>query len=70
MRRPECVVDVDVGVRRQRPGEDRIVVLLFGVEAEVLEQEDLPRAEALDGILRADPERVAGAPARSAGGAG
>ena len=60
MRGPERVVDVDVGIRRQRGGERRVVLLLLGMEAEVLEEEDLARAEALDGVLRADAERVAG----------
>ncbi len=56
---PERVVDVDVGVRGERRREGRVVLLLLGVEAEVLEQQDLARAEALDGVLRPDAERVA-----------
>ena len=43
MGRPERVVDVDVGIRRQRGGERRVVLLLLGVEAEVLEEEHLAR---------------------------
>ena len=60
VRRPERVVDVDVGVRRERRGEGRVVRLLLGVEAQVLEQQHLARPEALDRVLRPDPERVAG----------
>ena len=60
MGRPERVVDEDVGVRRQGRGEGRVVRLLLGVEAQVLEHQDLARAEALDRVLRPDPERVAG----------
>ncbi len=60
MRGPERVVDVDVGVRGEGRGEGRIVGLLLGVEAEVLEHEHLARSEALDRVLGADPERVAG----------
>ena len=37
MRRAERVVDVDVGERRERRGERRVVLLLFGMEAQVLE---------------------------------
>ena len=39
VRRPEGVVDVDVGVGRERLREGGVVGLLLGVEAEVLEQE-------------------------------
>ena len=60
MRGPERVVDVDVGVGREGRGEGRVVRLLLGVEAEVLEHQDLAGSEALDRVLRADPERVAG----------
>ena len=60
MRRPERVVDVDVGVRRERRREVRVVGLLLGVEAQVLEQEDLARPHPLERVLRAEPERVAG----------
>ena len=57
---PERVVDVDVGVRGEGRGEGRVVLLFLGVEAEVLEQQHLARPEALDRVLGADPERVAG----------
>ena len=40
--------------------EGRVVLLLLGVEAEVLEEQHLAGAEALDGVLRPDAERVAG----------
>ena len=65
MRGPERVVDVDVGVGRERRGEGRVVRLLLGVEAEVLEQQHLARSQALDRVLGPDPERVAGHRARS-----
>ena len=42
MGRPERVVDVDVGVRRERRREGRVVLLLLGVEAEVLEERASP----------------------------
>ena len=58
MGRPERVVDVDVGVRREGLREGGVVLLLLGVESEVLEEEDLARPEALDGVLRPDPESV------------
>ena len=40
MRRAERVVHVDVGERRQLLRERRVVLLLLGVEADVLEQHD------------------------------
>ena len=60
MGRPERVVHEDVGVRRERLGELRVVLLLLRVEAEVLEEDRLARPHPLDGVLGADPERVAG----------
>ena len=60
VRRPERVVDVDVGVGREGRGEGRVVRLFLGVEAEVLEHQHLARPEALDRVLGPDPERVAG----------
>ena len=50
----ERVVDVDVRVRGERRGEGRVVLLLLGVEAEVLEHEHLAGAQPLDGVLRPD----------------
>ena len=44
----------------ERRGEGRVVLLLLGVEAEVLEQQHLARPQPLDGVLGADAERVAG----------
>ena len=58
--RPERVVDVDVGVGRELLGELGVVLLLGRVEAEVLEEEELAGAEALDGVDGADPEGIAG----------
>jgi len=60
MGRPERVVDVDIGVGGQSRGERRVVLLLLGVKAEVLEKQRLTWPEALDGIFRADTEGVAG----------
>ena len=51
---PERVVDVDVGVGGERRGERRVVRLLLGVEAQVLEQQDLAGPQPLDGVLGAD----------------
>ena len=45
MRRPERVVHVDVGERRQLLRERRVVLLLFRVEAQVLEQRRRCRPE-------------------------
>ena len=45
VRRAEGVVHVDVGQRRQLRGELGIVALFAGVEAQVLEQQDLARGE-------------------------
>ena len=45
MRGAEGVVHVDVGERRERGGEVGIVLLLARVEAQVLEQQQLPGAE-------------------------
>ena len=44
----------------ERLREGRVVRLLLHVEAEVLEQQDLPVAHAPDGVLGADAEGVAG----------
>ena len=44
--RAEGVVDVDVGVRGELRRELRVVGLLLGVEAQVLEQEHLARSQA------------------------
>ncbi len=60
VRRPERVVDVDVRVGGEGRGEGRVVLLLLGVEAQVLEEQDLAGSQPLDRVLRADPERVAG----------
>ena len=43
MGRPEGVVDVDVGVAGEGLGEARVVLLFLGVEAEVLEEQQLAR---------------------------
>ncbi len=67
MRRPERVVDVDVGVGREGRREGRVVLLLLDVEAKVLEEQDLAEPEPPDGVLRAESQRVAGRPARCGG---
>ena len=48
MGRAEGIVDVDVGHLGQRLGEIRIVGLLLGVEAQVLEQEQVPGPQLVD----------------------
>ncbi len=60
VRRAESVVHVDVAIRRQRLGELRVVGLLLGMEAQVLQEEDLAGLQATDGVLGADPDGVAG----------
>ena len=57
---PERVVDEDVGVRGEGRGEVRVVLLLLGVEPEVLEEDRLARTHPLDGVLCPDAERIAG----------
>ncbi len=57
---PERIVDIYVGVRGELRGKLRIVLLFLGVESEVLQQDRLACPEALDRILRAHSERVAG----------
>src|SRR5919198_2741823 len=56
---PECIVDVDVRIGGESLSELRFVRLLLGMEAQVLEEEDLARAETLDGVLGTDAQRVA-----------
>ncbi len=60
MGRPERVVHVELGIVGQLSGELRVVLLLLGVEPEVLEEERLAVPEALHRVDRADPERIAG----------
>ena len=60
MGRPEGVVDVDVGVGGERLGELRVVLLLLGVEPEVLEEQHLAGPHPLDRVLGADAQGVAG----------
>jgi len=57
---PERVVDVDVGVGGELRGECRVVLLLRGMEAEVLQEDRLARAHSLHGILGAGAKRVTG----------
>ncbi len=66
VRRAEGVVDVDVAVAGQRGGEVRVVGLLLRVEAEVLEEQQLTRLQALDGVHGADADGVAGGRAPAA----
>jgi hypothetical protein len=58
VRGAERVVDVGVGERGEAARELGIVCLLPGMEAEVLEQEDLARGEALRGLLGLRPDAV------------
>jgi len=57
---PERVVDVDVGVRRERGRERRVVLLLLRMEAQVLQQQHLAVAEPPKRVLRPGAKRVAG----------
>ena len=59
--RAERVVHIHVRIGCERLRECRIVLLLFRVEAEILEQEHLARLEPADCILGPLPQRVAGA---------
>ena len=52
VRRAEGVVDVDVAVGRELRRELGVVRLLLGVEAQVLEQQQLARAHAVDRVRR------------------
>ena len=58
VRRAEGVVDVDVGERRELPGERGVVRLLARVEAEVLEEEDAARRQRRDGLRRFGADAV------------
>ena len=61
MRRAEGVVHVDVGERSELAREGRIVLLLFLVEAEVLEQQQLAVAKLLGGgadAVRSEGDRA------------
>ena len=60
MRRAERVVHVDVRVGRERLRELRVVLLLLGVEAQVLEEQQLAGSEPPHGVLGSRAERVAG----------
>ena len=70
MRRAERVVDVDVGERRELPGERGVVRLLARVEAHVLEHEDLAVDHALDRLLRPPDPRSSSTNADVAADAG
>ncbi len=60
MRRAERVVDVDVGHVGQGLGEARIVRLLLGVEAQVLEEQQVAGTQLADRDLHSGAQRVAG----------
>ena len=60
MRRPERVVHVDVGVGRELCSKCGVVLLLLGVESEVLEQNEFAGPQTLDRVDRTDPKCVAG----------
>ena len=59
------IVDVQVGHVGQRLGESRVVRLLLRVEAQVLEEQQVPGAQLVDRHLHARPERVTGHPHRA-----
>ena len=60
VRGPEGVVDVEFGKAGQRRGEFGVVGLLGRVEAQVFEQQQVARAQLVDGHLHPRSERVAG----------
>jgi len=62
MRRPERVVDVDVGHVGQRLGEAGVVPLLLRVEAQVLEQEQVAGTQLADRDLDPRAKGVTGHP--------
>ena len=57
--RAERVVDVDVGEGRELEAERRVVALLAGVEAQVLEEDDPAGRKRSDGFLRLLSDAVA-----------
>src|SRR6267378_4992030 len=58
MGRAERVVHVEVEPRRELLGERRIVLFLLGMEADVLEHQDIARVHRADGFLDAWTYRV------------
>ena len=54
------IVDVEVAERRQPFCELRVVALLFGVEAHVLQQQYVAVVQGCDGVLRGVADRVVG----------
>ena len=64
----EGVVHVEVGRSASDSRERRVVGLLRGVEAQVLEQQQVAGSQLVDGHLDARAQRVAGHPHRPAEG--
>ena len=60
VRRAERVVDVDVGERRERLRERRIVLFLFGMKPQVLEQDHASVGRTADRRLRRGADAVLG----------
>src|ERR1019366_8578130 len=60
MDRAERVVDIDVGELRQLAAEGLVVLLLFRMEAEVLEQTDAAAAKVVDDLLGRVADAVLG----------
>ncbi len=60
MRRGKCVVDVDVRELREFGGERRIVLLLLGVIAGVLQHQDVAARHAVLRLLRHHADAVLG----------
>jgi hypothetical protein len=60
VRGAEGVVHVDLGERGELTGEARLVLLLPGMEAEVLEQHDVPRPHLPHGLLHLVAHAVLG----------
>src|SRR5690242_15039527 len=56
----EGVVDIEVAERRERLGEARVVLLLFGMEAEILEEGDIAGLQRSDDALRRGADAILG----------
>src|SRR6266849_10326159 len=71
MRRREGVVDIEIAERGELAGEGRGVLLLLGMEAQILEQRDATLGKRVDDALRRRADAILGesdgAPAQGGG---
>ena len=67
MRGAESIIDVDIGQSSQLLRHFGIVLLFFGMEAGIFEQENLPRLERFGGFFRSRPDAILGESHRLAG---